>query len=32
MTDLWRTIQYHPMLWEQEQVKSEAENHLQLIP
>ena len=32
MTDLWRTIQYHPMLWEQEQVVSEAETHLQLIP
>ncbi|MES0360292.1 MAG: penicillin acylase family protein [Anaerolineales bacterium] len=32
MTDLWRTIQYHPMLWEPEQVKSEDASHLQLVP
>jgi penicillin amidase len=32
MTDLWRTIQYHPMLWDLEQVKRESESHLQLIP
>jgi penicillin amidase len=32
MTDLWRTIQYHPMLWEQEQVKNDAASHLQRIP
>ena len=32
MTDAWRTIQYHPMLWEQEQVESSAEGNLQITP
>jgi penicillin amidase len=32
MTDAWRTIQYHPMLWEQEQVKNGAEDTLLLSP
>lgn len=32
MTDLWRTIQYHPMLWTRSQVESSAEGHLVLKP
>jgi penicillin amidase len=30
--DLWRTIQYHPMLWDQPQVESAAKAHLVLTP
>jgi penicillin G amidase len=30
--DLWRTIQYHPMLWDEQQVQSEAKAHLVLTP
>jgi penicillin amidase len=30
--DLWRTIQYHPMLWDQSQVESAAKDHLVLSP
>jgi penicillin amidase len=30
--NLWRTIQYHPMLWEQQQVESAAKAHLVLTP
>jgi penicillin amidase len=30
--DLWRTIQYHPMLWDQAQVESAAVDHLVLTP
>jgi penicillin amidase len=30
--DLWRTIQYHPMLWDQQQVESAAKAHLVLTP
>lgn len=32
MIDLWRNGQYHPMLWERQQVESAAANHLRLIP
>jgi penicillin amidase len=32
MADLWRNIQYHPMLWDREQVEAAAEGHLQLVP
>jgi penicillin amidase len=32
MTDLWRNIQYHPMLWTQEEVEAAAEDSLRLIP
>ena len=32
MVDLWRTIQYHPMLWERARVEAEAEGHLRLVP
>jgi penicillin amidase len=32
MTDLWRKIQYHPMLWERSQVEDQAEGHLRLVP
>lgn len=30
--DLWRNIQYHPMLWGRQQVESQAKNHLVLTP
>ena len=30
--DLWRTIQYHPMLWERSEVESAAAHHLVLTP
>jgi len=30
--DMWRTIQYHPMLWDQTQVESASKNHLVLMP
>ena len=32
MADLWRTIQYHPMLWERSQVEASAAEHLELVP
>jgi penicillin amidase len=32
MADPWRTIQYHPMHWEQDAIESTAEDHLRLIP
>jgi penicillin amidase len=32
MTDLWRNIQYYPMLWERSQVEAAAEAHLRLVP
>jgi penicillin amidase len=32
MTDLWRTIQYQPMLWERRQIEAEAEGRLRLTP
>jgi len=32
MTDPWRQIQYHSMLWDPEQVENEASAHLQLVP
>jgi penicillin amidase len=32
MTDLWRMIEYHPMLWEREAVEADAEAHLVLMP
>ena len=31
-SDLWRNIQYHPMLWDQQQVESNAKDHLYLTP
>ena len=30
--DLWRTIQYHPMLWDEQQVQDAAKAHLVLTP
>jgi penicillin amidase len=30
--DLWRTIQYHPMLWGKQQVETTAKQHLVLSP
>jgi penicillin amidase len=30
--DLWRTIQYHPMLWDEHQVQDAAKDHLVLTP
>jgi penicillin amidase len=32
MADLWRTIQYQPMLWERQQVEAGATDHLRLLP
>jgi len=32
MADLWRTIQYHSMLWTQNQVEEAAVDHLRLLP
>ena len=32
MTDPWRQIQYHAMLWDPEQVENEASGHLRLVP
>jgi penicillin amidase len=32
MADLWRTIQYRPMLWTRAAVESAAESHLTLTP
>lgn len=30
--DLWRNIQYHPMLWQRSQVEAGADSHLRLAP
>jgi len=32
MADLWRNIQYYPMLWSEASVVANAADHLQLIP
>jgi penicillin amidase len=32
MADLWRTIQYYPMLWDEKSIMDKAEGHLQLLP
>lgn len=32
MVDLWRNIQYHPMLWERPQIEAAPEGHLRLLP
>ncbi len=32
MADLWRNIQYHAMLWDQNMIKAQAASHLQLLP
>jgi penicillin amidase len=32
MADLWRNIQYYPMLWGQAEVTDSAESHLRLLP
>jgi penicillin amidase len=32
MVDLWRNIEYHPMLWTRGQVEAAAETHLTLTP
>jgi penicillin G amidase len=32
MADLWRNIQYHPMLWERSQVESTSAGYLKLVP
>jgi penicillin amidase len=32
MIDMWRNLQYHPMLWARAQVEAAAEAHLQLTP
>ncbi len=30
--DLWRNIQYHPMLWDRQTIESNAEGYLRLLP
>jgi penicillin amidase len=30
--DLWRNIQYHAMLWDKNEIETQAEAHLQLMP
>ena len=32
LIDMWRTIQYHPMLWERAQVEDASPAHLRLTP
>ncbi len=32
MADLWRNIQYYPMLWDEQAITAAAEAHLQLLP
>lgn len=32
MVDLWRNIQYRPMLWDREQIQATAEGYLKLTP
>ncbi|MCX6035514.1 MAG: penicillin acylase family protein [Chloroflexi bacterium] len=32
MTDLWRNIQYYPMLWNEQAIIANTEAHLQLLP
>jgi penicillin amidase len=32
LADLWRNIQYHPMLWERSQVEAAGGEHLRLAP
>jgi penicillin amidase len=32
LADLWRLIQYHPMLWERSQVEAVVEDYLRLMP
>ncbi len=32
MADLWRTIQYYPMYWDEKVITASAENHLKLVP
>jgi penicillin amidase len=32
MADLWRNIQYYPMLWDEKSITDKAEGHLQLLP
>lgn len=32
MADLWREIQYHPMLWERGDVEAGVEGYLKLVP
>lgn len=32
MADLWRNIQYYPMLWNEQTITGSAEGHLRLVP
>lgn len=32
MIEMWRNLQYHPMLWTRSQVEAATESHLQLTP
>ena len=32
MVDLWRNIEYHPMRWDSQQIQSQSEGRLRLLP
>jgi penicillin amidase len=32
MIDMWRTIQYHPMRWDAQDIEKNSEGHLHLLP
>jgi penicillin amidase len=32
MADPWRAIEYHPMLWERQEIEAQAVSHLRLVP
>ncbi len=32
MVEMWRNVQYQPMLWDREQIEASAEGHLRLMP
>jgi hypothetical protein len=32
MADMWRTIQYHPLLWSRDRVVQASEALLELVP
>jgi len=32
MADLWRNIEYYPMLWDEQAITASAEAHLQMLP
>jgi len=32
MADLWRNIEYYPMLWDEQAITAAADAHLQMLP